>query len=122
MEIKDSLRVKPAFFKKWALFFMCIGGMVFGCGGDSKSDEGVSTVTTGSSSRGKSLYLTNCAGCHGDDAKGDYAPNLLQTLHESDESLTQTITNGKGDGMPAFDEDLDSQQILDILSWLRSQG
>jgi cytochrome c oxidase cbb3-type subunit 3 len=57
--------------------------------------------------RGKEIFAASCAACHGADAKGNYqmgAPNLTDRvwLHgSSEEYITETITKGRNDFMPA---------------------
>src|SRR5258708_39835726 len=55
--------------------------------------------------KGAPLYKQYCGGCHGDDARGSQAPNLVRSvvvLHdEKDEGIGPLLKSGRG-GMPAF--------------------
>src|SRR3954454_11794898 len=56
--------------------------------------------------KGEPLYKQNCGTCHGDNARGAQAPNLVRTvtvLHdEKGEEIGPVIKNGKPPGMPPF--------------------
>src|SRR5262249_31384580 len=72
--------------------------------------------------RGKLLYSTNCAFCHGDDARGgDGGPNLLRTEivlnDKSGELIGDVLRNGLS-SMPKFDFNRD--QISDLATYIHS--
>ena len=57
--------------------------------------------------RGAPLYKQNCAGCHGENARGAQGPNLVRSavvLHdEKDEEIGPVIKSGRPQaGMPPF--------------------
>ncbi len=76
----------------------------------------------------KKLFADNCAGCHGDDAKGNQdlgAPNLTDKiwLYGSDEAtLVETITNGRGGVMPAWTNRLDPVTIKSLAVYVHTLG
>lgn len=74
--------------------------------------------------RGEPLYAQNCAACHGADARGAQAPNLVRSivvLHdEKGEEIGQVIKNGRPQGMPAF-ANLTEAQRYDIAEYLHQQ-
>jgi mono/diheme cytochrome c family protein len=75
--------------------------------------------------RGEPLYAQNCAACHGADARGAQAPNLVRSvvvLHdEKGEDIGQVIKNGRPQGgMPAF-TNLAEEQRYDIAEFLHMQ-
>jgi cytochrome c oxidase cbb3-type subunit 3 len=71
---------------------------------------------------GKAIFATNCAACHGADAKGNHlvgAPNLTDdvwlygaaTPEELGSTLRQTVRNGRAGVMPAHAETLKAERI-----------
>ncbi|MGH9662919.1 MAG: c-type cytochrome, partial [Bryobacteraceae bacterium] len=67
---------------------------------------------------GRKQFETNCAPCHGADARGgERAPSLIRRSHRSPEDLRRIVRNGIPEGgMPAFHL-LDSEEsaLLDYL-------
>lgn len=70
-------------------------------------------------SRGRHLFLLNCAHCHGDDARGDEGPDL-HDLHKSDERIHQLITAGVKGEMPSFARKLNDPDIRALTAYLRT--
>lgn len=75
--------------------------------------------------KGAPLYKQNCAGCHGADARGSQAPNLLRStvvLHdEKDEAIGPVIRSGRPQaGMPPFPQ-LSEADIHGISQFLKMQ-
>lgn len=82
-----------------------------------------------SSSR-QEIYKTKCAMCHGDDgtaktALGEQmkASDLrsLQVEKQSDADLKEVVAHGKN-SMPSFSEQLSSDEITQVLSYVRQLG
>ena len=76
--------------------------------------------------RGKSDFKSSCGFCHGEDATGSRAPDLVRSAilnHDVDGNLiAPVIKNGRPDkGMPAFSTLKDSQ-IADIVAFLHHQA
>jgi mono/diheme cytochrome c family protein len=79
------------------------------------------------SSEGASLFMKNCATCHGADAKGaagmgtpDFTSATTQARLKT-EQIVSTIENGRpGTMMPAWANKLSEVQILSIAAYLRS--
>ena len=75
--------------------------------------------------RGAKLYATNCAGCHGQTARGGAgAPDLLRSILVLDDEkgilIAPVIRNGRPDlGMPK--STLPDSSIADIVAWIRVQ-
>jgi cytochrome c oxidase cbb3-type subunit 3 len=72
--------------------------------------------------RGKADFQSSCGFCHGNDARGNRAPDLIRSpLVNHDENgnlIAPVIRNGRPDkGMPAFGS-LSNQQIADIVTFL----
>jgi cytochrome c oxidase cbb3-type subunit 3 len=75
--------------------------------------------------KGAPLYKDNCGGCHGDNARGGQAPNLVRSvvvLHdEKDEGIGPIIRLGRPQaGMPAFKQ-LSDAEIHSISQFLKMQ-
>ena len=79
---------------------------------------GPDKIDPAAAERGKKLFAPTCGFCHGADAAGKSAPDLIRSqlvLHDEGGSLIgPVIHNGRPDrGMPAFPA-LTNQQIADI--------
>jgi len=80
--------------------------------------------------RGRELFASNCAGCHGEEGRGSWAPELNNEdflAAATDGMLQATIVRGrKGTAMRAFGRganglsDLSPQAIDDIVAYMRS--
>ena len=75
------------------------------------------------STRGKQLFASTCAGCHGLDGRGaERAPNIAerqQVQQLSDEQISKIIEHGiPGTGMPGFHA-LDHSEVQAIVANLR---
>ena len=77
----------------------------------------------------KTLFNEKCARCHGTDGRGETVigymlgiPNFADEKwwkeERSDKSLSNSITNGKGE-MPAFGKKLSKQEISALLAYVR---
>lgn len=76
--------------------------------------------------RGRALFKSTCGFCHGEDATGSRAPDLLRSpLVNHDDNgnlLGPVIRNGRPDkGMPSFSTMSDAQ-IADIVAFLHHQA
>ena len=75
--------------------------------------------------RGQQLFRSNCAFCHGSDARGgETGPNLVRDVivlrDQSGELITPIVQNGiPARGMPKFT--LSAAEIGDIAAWLHGQ-
>ncbi|HYX69391.1 MAG TPA: c-type cytochrome, partial [Terriglobales bacterium] len=82
----------------------------------------------GDSRRGLSLFLRNCAGCHGMEGRGGIAPEIGNPVFQqaaTDAFIVRTIRSGRvGTAMPAFQSKeapaLSDQDIADVLAFLRT--
>ena len=68
---------------------------------------------------GRTLFLKNCAHCHGADAHGDEGPDL-HGLDWTDQQIATRIRNGKKGQMTAFQGKLKPEQINDLIVYLRT--
>jgi mono/diheme cytochrome c family protein len=86
---------------------------------------GPNQVDPQAAERGKNLFGPSCGFCHGADAAGKSAPDLIRSqlvLHDENGNLIgPVIHDGRPDrGMPAFPA-LTKEQIADIGAFLRSR-
>lgn len=78
--------------------------------------------------RGKEIFSTSCVACHGADAKGNSqigAPNLTDKvwLHGSNEEyITESITKGRNDFMPAHKDFLGEAKIHLLAAYVYSMS
>jgi mono/diheme cytochrome c family protein len=68
---------------------------------------------------GRSLFLKNCAHCHGDDAHGDEGPDL-HGLKKSDEWIARRIRNGVKGEMTAFGEKFSQSDLEALIAYLHT--
>ena len=82
--------------------------------------------------RGHTLYTQNCARCHGADGRSQTEMGQLydatdltdarwwRNEHISNQRLTNSITNGKKGGMPAFGKKLSHTDIAALVAFVRT--
>ncbi|MCY1412972.1 Cbb3-type cytochrome c oxidase subunit CcoP1 [compost metagenome] len=72
---------------------------------------------------GGRLFASNCAGCHGSDAKGAYGfPNLADTTWRwggSADTIKASILGGRMAAMPAWGEMLGEQGVRNVAGYVR---
>jgi mono/diheme cytochrome c family protein len=98
-----------------------LGLSVFCFGACSGTSARISTieVLTPSTTDGATLYASNCASCHGTDARtGTVHRNIVATATGNTSSAIDTVLAGNGD-MPSF-SGLTDQQIADILGYIKT--
>ncbi|MCB1441816.1 MAG: cytochrome-c oxidase, cbb3-type subunit III [Methyloceanibacter sp.] len=78
--------------------------------------------------RGKEIFATNCAACHGPDGMGNQAlgaPNLTDQLwlYGGDKAtIVETITNSRAGMMPAWAGRLDPATVKELAIYVHSLG
>ncbi|WP_050402626.1 cytochrome-c oxidase, cbb3-type subunit III [Bradyrhizobium embrapense] len=93
-----------------------------------RSLSGLSTAPKFDTAAGKKIFAENCTSCHGDNGKGNQelgAPNLTDRiwLYGSDEeTLIETITNGRAGVMPAWVGRLDPVTVKALAVYVHSLG
>ncbi|MHC2256451.1 cytochrome c oxidase cbb3-type subunit 3 [Bradyrhizobium embrapense] len=93
-----------------------------------RSLSGLSTAPKFDAAAGKKIFAENCTSCHGDNGKGNQelgAPNLTDRiwLYGSDEeTLIETITNGRAGVMPAWVGRLDPVTVKALAVYVHSLG
>jgi len=70
-------------------------------------------------SRGRALFLSSCAHCHGADATGDEGPDL-HDVEVSDRYISNIITHGIKGEMPSFRKKLGKDEITSLTAYVRS--
>ena len=93
---------------------LCLTGFVKSSFAGETNLVGKASVSTG-----RSLFLKNCAHCHGDDARGDEGPDL-HGLKKSDEWIARRIRDGVKGEMTAFADKFSQSDIEALIAYLRS--
>ncbi|MFB3103960.1 MAG: cytochrome c [Pseudomonadales bacterium] len=113
-------------------------GMVIGCSAEIPSGVAERWYTIDDVAKGKTLFLSHCASCHGQsaeataewrttDANGNYPPPPLNGSahgwHHPLSSLEQTIATGGaefGGVMPGFGETLSEDEVRATIAYFQS--
>lgn len=89
---------------------------------------------TGDSTKGKQVFQQFCQVCHGAQGKGDGPVGMAlkpppanlssdRVQNKKDDELMNILLKGKpGTAMPAWEKDLSSQQMTDVIAFIRSLG
>ncbi|MBD9488177.1 cytochrome-c oxidase, cbb3-type subunit III [Ensifer sp. ENS11] len=95
----------------------------------SLTNPGASTAdNVGQMERGREVFLTTCAACHGEDAKGNQevgAPNLTDqywVYGGSIQNIIDTVHGGRQGHMPTWDERLTPLEIKVLALYVNSLG
>jgi alcohol dehydrogenase (cytochrome c) len=84
-----------------------------------KKTAGAKKSVTGDPAAGKQVFADNCSTCHGADAKGgNGGPDLTQIASAKDLTKVVTQVTKGGGGMPAFNGQLNQQQIADVAAYV----
>jgi mono/diheme cytochrome c family protein len=67
----------------------------------------------------RTLFLRNCAHCHGADAHGDDGPDL-HGIGWTDDQIANRIRDGKAGQMTAFGEKLKPAEIDALVTYVQS--
>lgn len=73
----------------------------------------------GDPAAGKTVFASNCAGCHGETGEGGAGgPDLREMpLAQTEAGAVQQVTNGGG-GMPPFGGQLSEEEISDVAAYV----
>jgi cytochrome c oxidase cbb3-type subunit III len=101
-------------------------GMGFGQGHVPQPREQPANEDPAVVARGSALFKSTCGFCHGEDATGARAPDLVRSplVNHDDHGnlLSPVIRNGRPDkGMPSFST-LNDAQLADIVAFLHHQA
>jgi mono/diheme cytochrome c family protein len=69
--------------------------------------------------KGYTLFMQNCAHCHGADARGDEGPDL-HGVTKSDARIVSLIKDGKKGEMPKFSTKLNDAEVQALVTFIRS--
>ena len=129
---------------RWILVaWLAIITLASACGSDDGSDTRSVADSADPVERGERIFGTYCASCHGDTGEGQPHWNITKsdgtlpppplngsghTWHHGDGTLYKQIKFGGGyldlpgfkSGMPAFDDTLSHQAIVDVLAYVKS--
>ena len=129
---------------RWILVaWLAIITLASACGSDDGSDTRSVADSADPVERGERIFGTYCASCHGDTGEGQPHWNITKsdgtlpppplngsghTWHHGDGTLYKQVKFGGGyldlpgfkSGMPAFDETLSHQEIVDVLAYVKS--
>ena len=82
-------------------------------------DENNHPAGSADAKAGRTLFLKNCAHCHGADASGDEGPDLHK-LDLSDEWIANRIRKGKAGQMTAFAGKLKPSEIDALAAYVQT--
>lgn len=122
---------------------LAISSLVSACGSNEKTGGDAVVESDDPVERGERIYATHCAVCHGDSGEGQPHWNITKddgtlpppplngsghTWHHGDGTLYKQIKLGGGyldlpgfkSGMPAFGDTLTHQEIVDVLTYVKS--
>ena len=96
---------------------------------DERSRTNPIASSSASIQNGKTLFLQNCADCHGTNADGrgidsegmDPKPSNLKAMagHHADGDFAWKIKNGRGD-MPGWNEIFSDEQVWDLVNFIQN--
>jgi mono/diheme cytochrome c family protein len=86
----------------------------------SAGGAGLAIPPTGTlEQKGYTLFMMNCAHCHGADARGDEGPDL-HGVTKSDARIASLIKDGKKGEMPKFSSKLSDAEVQALVAFVRS--
>jgi len=72
---------------------------------------------------GKQLYANLCAACHGENGKGTVGPDLTASTYKYGKSrldIAKSISEGRPNGMPAFNGQITPEQVESLVEYILS--
>lgn len=107
--------MKTILFAIFALLPITLLCFVVACAPAGVSGDTSGGSAGGDTTAGASLFASDCASCHGSDARGGSAPSIAG-INDS-QAVIDVILNGSG-GMPGFASSLSDADVSDILAYL----
>lgn len=94
--------------------------LIFGFSRHASAQDASHASVQDASSTGKSLFISHCSKCHGEDGtKGRWGAKNLRISRLDDAGLFQTISNGRG-FMPKWSKKLSEKQIADVITYIKT--
>ncbi len=94
-------------------------GVSCGAQNDRPDAPGADTVPPANTITGRTLFLRNCAHCHGADAHGNEGPDL-HDLGRRNDWIANRIRQGKAGEMTAFAGKLQPAEIAALVLYVQS--
>jgi len=72
---------------------------------------------------GKQLYANLCAACHGENGKGTVGPDLTASTYKYGKTrlvIAKSISEGRPNGMPAFNGQINPEQVESLVEYILS--
>lgn len=72
---------------------------------------------------GKQLYANLCSACHGENGKGTVGPDLTASRYKYGKSrldIAKSISEGRPGGMPAFNGQINPEQVEGLVEYVLS--
>jgi cytochrome c oxidase cbb3-type subunit 3 len=72
---------------------------------------------------GKQLYANLCAACHGENGKGTVGPDLTASRYKYGKArldISRSISEGRPGGMPAFNGQINPEQVEGLVEFVLS--
>ncbi|HUD84158.1 MAG TPA: cytochrome c [Candidatus Saccharimonadales bacterium] len=89
-------------------------------GASAATGDGLAIPATGTlEQKGYTLFMMNCAHCHGTDARGEEGPDL-HGVTKSDARIASLIRDGKKGEMPKFNSKLSDADVQALVAFIRS--
>jgi len=116
--MKFSLHIKAIILG--TISGLATSGIAFAAAASAAGDDALAIPAEGTLEKnGYTLFMLNCAHCHGADARGDEGPDLHGVL-KSDARIASLIKNGKKDEMPKFGTKLTDAEVQALIAFVRS--
>jgi cytochrome c oxidase cbb3-type subunit 3 len=83
----------------------------------------VAATQESAKANGAALYAQRCAMCHGAEGKGGVGPDLTTAEYiygKSSAEVTESIANGRPEGMPGFAEQLSEDELTSLVDYVLS--